>query len=987
MKMKRGLSQIAAMAIFTVAISITGCGGGNGTFIDAAMHMTPDYFGVQPHIGKYGRAADQNDFNPDLLEWEYDNHEGLRIHLEEDKLYLDFLYNKPVPNIQFFIDIDNNIDTGNLSEDGADYMIENGYLYKSTVSNDWKWEELGAVKVYTQPDKRYAVAIDRTMLDNLGATFSINAQALTDDWHPEAMTPIDGSKSVYTKNRGIDWDSVPVYSRNGDKKVKLLDAGNKLFVRLEEDQYVEHIQIFIDSDNSASSGYKGNAWSQMGRDYLVEDGKLYRYTGVGNWGWEKIAAVSRLRKEQEGKDILEITIPKEKLTVLADKIKVGIETNNATWTDTVHIPQEQVPEFVFQGAAEDASVHISEVMAANTHTIMDPDYYNFSDWIELHNPGDKQIDIGGYSISDKLNKPKWRFPEGTKIEPHGYLLLWADDKNKSKKALHTNFKLSLEGEAVALFDREGKLLEGFTYTKQLSDVTVTEKEGKLYYMNPTPGKSNTQLYASAVRAKKPIFSLDEGFYSSAQSVSLSTVDGGTIYYTTDGSIPTVSSAIYSSPIVVDKTTVLRAITFKAGKFSSKVVTKNYIIGEEGTDIAVISIAIDNRYLFDDTIGIYTIGTNGKEIVDCGDDVGISRANFMQKWERPAHMTMFENDHSVVLSQDFGLKIAGECSRISAQKSLQLKADDKYGKKQFAYKVFRDKPIKKFKRLKLRNAGQDFAKTHMRDALQQQLAKGVLHVNYEAYRPAIVFINGDYWGVFNIREKIGKEYLEENYGEKKVNLLEDDRIVKEGSSEEYDDLVEYLRNHSLASDENYQYVASKIDIDNYIDYMILNIYTGNADWPGTNLVYWKPKKGGKWQWLLHDMDFGFARYSTDFGLNYNALAAAKAVDGAEWPNPEWSTLLFRKLLEHDSFKAAFKNRFETLLDTTFSPSHVKDVINTIAWRLDDYMLRHIQRWRDPETGKYSYAVNSLDDWEAEVQKLRDFADQRPAIVRQHIQEEL
>ena len=986
MKIRKRLSQIAATAVFA-GIGMIGCGGGGAAVVETALHMTPDYFGVQPHIGKYGRAAEQNDFNPDDIEWEYDNHEGLRIHVGDDKLYLDFIYNKSVPNIQFFIDIDNNLNTGNHDEGGADYLIENGYLYRSTASDAWKWEELGAVKTYSEQDKRYAVAINRSLLDNLGATFGVNAQALNDSWHPEVMSPIDGSKSIYTENRGIDWESVPLYSRNGDKKVKLFDTDEKLYVQLEEDAYEEHIQIFIDSDNSASTGYKGSAWPHAGRDYLVEDGYLYRYTGVGDWGWEKVSSVVRTREKRDGKDILEITVFKEKFATLADKIKVGVETNNATWSDTTYIPQDQLPEFILHGAAQEASVHISEVMAANTHTILDPDYYNFSDWIELYNPGDTEIDISGYSIGDKLNKPKWPFPEGTTIAPHGYLLIWADDKDKSKTALHTNFKLSMEGEAVALFDRSGKLLEGFTYTKQLPDVTVTEKEGSLYYMNPTPGSANTQLHASAVRAKKPLFSVDEGYYSGAQSVTLSSSEGGTIYYTTDGSIPTETSDVYSGPITVDKTTVLRAVTAKEGKFSSEAATKSYIIGEEDTDIAVISIAVDNRYLFDDTIGIYTIGTNGKKITDCGDDVQIERANFMQKWERPAHITMFENDHSVVLSQDFGLKIAGECSRIYAQKSFQLKADDKYGKKKFSHKMFRDKPIEKFERLKLRNAGQDFVKTHMRDVVQQQLAKGQLNVNHEAYRPAIVFINGAYWGIYSIREKMGKEYLEENYGEKKVNLIEGDRIVKEGSSEEYDELVEYLQNHSLASDENYQYVASKIDIDNYIDYMIINIYAGNADWPGSNLVYWKPKKSGKWQWLLHDMDFGFALYPTDFGLDYNALAAAKALNGPEWPNPEWSTLLFRKLLENDGFKTAFKNRFETLLDTTFAPSRVKDVINNVAWRLDDYMQRHIQRWRDPETGEYSYAVNSLSDWEGEVQKLREFADQRPAIVRQHIQEEL
>ncbi len=186
----------------------------------------------------------------------------------------------------------------------------------------------------------------------------------------------------------------------------------------------------------------------------------------------------------------------------------------------------------------------------------------------------------------------------------------------------------------------------------------------------------------------------------------------------------------------------------------------------------------------------------------------------------------------------------------------------------------------------------------------------------------------------------------------------------------------------------------MDIDNFIDYMVTNIYCANTDWPGTNIYYWKPKKGGKWQWIFHDMDFGFARYSdielpdgtvVDSTENYDALGMATATDGQEWPNPEWSTLILRKLLENPGFKTKFKNRLLGTLNTTFAPSRVKGIIDNIANQIESYMQRHIDRWT--VNGEYSYVVHNLQEWQEQVDRLKTFADKRPAIVRSHVSQHL
>ncbi len=971
---------------FGLIISFSACGGGHKdsgdqkSEIDSniAMHMRKDSKDPVLHIGHYSRNLQDNDFDLSSVDWEYDNLEGLKIHVDQEYLYLKFTHNSLSSNIQFFLDIDDNPHTGNRSEGGADYMVENGHLYESTDINSWGWKSIGAVKSVIKVGQSDSIAIKLSELKNKSIVFKANAQALNENWSPSVMSPFDGRKSIYTDKHTIDWEKVAIYSTNGDKKVKIFDTDDNIYIYVEQGNFPAHIQIYIDSDNNPLSGYTSSSWSNFGRDYLIEDGYLYRYNATEGWGWEFIDTIQKIRKEAD-RATLEITIPKKKLENYTQKIKVGIQTNNKTWSDTILSPKGEVSEYILKPLEDKNYIEISEVMAANSHTILDPDYFQFSDWIELHNKSNHDIDISGYKLSDTLNVPKWTIPEGTTIAADGYMLIWADKKENEdniEKSLHCDFKLKMNGEAVALFDKNEKQIYAFEYLKQAPDLSVAIQNGEEVYMNPTPGMSNGQIYNSAILSKKPTFSLEESFYPIAKTLVLSSLENSTIYYTLDGSIPTINSKQYSEEISIDKTMSVRAISVRNGKFASSVVTKSYVIGED-IDMPVVVISTDDKYLNDDTIGIYTVGTNGKDLGECGNDNPIV-ANYVQEWERSAHMTFFEEDKKAVLSQDVGIKISGECSRAHAQKSFHIKADDKYGKGKFSYQIFPDKDIKKFKRFKLRNAGQDFIKAHMRDALIQTITKNQMNLNYEAYRPCVLFLNGEYWGVYGIREKLGKEYLKENYGAKKVDLLEGDSLIKEGSADSYIELSDYLKINSLESDENYDYVASKIDIDNYIDYLIANIYSGNIDRAGSNLTYWKEKReGSKWRWLLHDTDFGFGLYS-NYGVEHNALEMATAADQDSWPNPAWSTLLFRKLLENSGFKSKFKERFVQHLDTTFLPQRVMGIIDQMALKIDPQIERHIDRWRIND--KYSYAVNSKEDWQQHIEKLKDYALKRPDIIK-------
>jgi hypothetical protein len=594
----------------------------------------------------------------------------LKIHQSSDTLYLQFTHNTQVPNIQFFLDSDDDPKSGSQGEGGADYMVENGYLYKATSNNAWGWSEIAAVKSVIDSGKSDTIAIKLSDLKNRSVVFKANAQALDESWIPQKMSPLDGTKSIYSQKNSIDWSEVPLYTSNGDKSIKLFDTKEMLYVQIAQSQFTTHTQLYIDSDNNSQSGFSSGSWNNFGRDYLIEDGYLYHYTGQGAWGWEFVDTIEKVR-DMGAKATLTLTIAKHKLGNLAKNIKVGVETNTENWTQTTFIPYGTIPTYALKPSTplpSQKGIEISEVMASNAHTLLDPDYYKFSDWIELHNKGNQAVDISGYQLSDKLNSPKWTIPAGTTIPAHGYLLVWADEKDKKKKALHSNFKLKSKGEAVALFDTEGKTLHAYEYKKQIADISVSEKEGKILYMNPTPKSENSTGYERAILSNTPTFSQTSGFVTNAQ-VALSSVNGATIYYTTDGSIPTTSSPIYQDEIAISSTSSIRAMSIEAGKFPSSVATETYIVGEESIKLPIIAITTDNKYLYDDTIGIYTVGTNGKAIKDCDESIDGFKANYVQKWERPAHMTMFEEDKSVVLSQDIGLKIAGECSRSYAQKSF------------------------------------------------------------------------------------------------------------------------------------------------------------------------------------------------------------------------------------------------------------------------------------------------------------------------------
>ncbi|MFC1539815.1 CotH kinase family protein, partial [Candidatus Latescibacterota bacterium] len=476
-----------------------------------------------------------------------------------------------------------------------------------------------------------------------------------------------------------------------------------------------------------------------------------------------------------------------------------------------------------------------------------------------------------------------------------------------------------------------------------------------------------------------------------------------IRYTLDGSAPTDSSTFYSTPVVIDTTTVIRARTFEAGLFPGPVLTNTYIFNENFT-LPVISVSTNPENLWDPDIGIYVKGnsttTGGYEIQPTGS------GNYCEDWERPIHVEFYEPDGTQGFSIDAGVKIVGKGSRANPQKSLAIFARPEYGYEEIDYKIFPDLPITKFKSLVIRAGGSEQNQnrsTLFRDGLHQTLMQP-LDLEVQGYRPTVVYLNGVYWGIQNIREKLNEDYLASYHGvdPDRVDILDDyhaqfveanvlneyksgDKawtcIVVEGNADHYNALLRYMLDNDESDPEVYEYLKTQIDIENYIDYMVSRIFIADPDGPGHNTKLWRPQtEDGKWRWLMYDTEFGSWLTDRPFGIPGPAYLSDLAdyyirLIQAPAPRSPDANFLMYSLLENDEFKARFLNRYADHMNTIFKTENVIPQVEEIAAAIESEMPRHIVT--------HDFNVKSMDTWYENVEKVKEFFELRPEYARLNI----
>ncbi|MEX0721803.1 MAG: CotH kinase family protein [Balneolaceae bacterium] len=533
---------------------------------------------------------------------------------------------------------------------------------------------------------------------------------------------------------------------------------------------------------------------------------------------------------------------------------------------------------------------------------------------------------------------------------------------------HTNFKLSADGENITLINPFGITEDEITFPALNMDESYGRPAGNpaswALFDEPTPLEENAGE-GFEERLSVPELTNYGGFYSGSIEIEISTGIANNIYYTTDGNDPTSSSDLFESSLLIDETTTVKLRAIEEGKLSSNIETQTYFIDAEH-DLPVISLVTPPDNLWSDESGIYVEGTNGIE----GNCTGAR--NWNQDWEIPAHIELYENGGSPGFSSNIGAKIFGGCSRNNSQKSLAVFFRGEYGNPELEYRLFEEKEIDIFESFVLRNSGNDFNDTHFRDALMKTLIEDT-EIDYQAYQPVVVYLNGEYYGIHNIREKINEHFIASNHGvdTDDIDLIENNGFAKHGSTSSYDAFMNALESADMQNQDNYNSVLQHVDLDNYIDYMAAQIFYVNRDWPGNNLRYWK-EKNGKFRWILYDTDFGFNMYG-GHPAHINMLNFATAKYGPEWPNPHWSTHIFRKFLESESFEQAFINRFGDLLNTVFEEDHIISVIDSLAQGIDSEMAAHKSKW-----------WGSKSDWHGAVGSLRNFARSRPDYMESHIE---
>ena len=417
-----------------------------------------------------------------------------------------------------------------------------------------------------------------------------------------------------------------------------------------------------------------------------------------------------------------------------------------------------------------AQITINEVLASNGSVNTDPDYGTNADWIELYNAGQADVNIGGWSVTDNLNKPKkYVLPDGTTIKAGGYLLIWCDDKGTG---LHAGFKLSADGEEVGLFDAAGKMVDSMSFGPQYSDISfgrsIDNTAVTVFFMTPTPGAANTTQGYSG-RSNQPVILTQGGAYAGSVTVTITNDQGGKVYYTTDGSDPTEKSSVYSTPLTFTKTTVLRARILEDGKMPGLTKTMTYFLNNEfqGHCLPIVSLATDSENFWDSEHGIYGWTNAHNEKAD---------------FEIPVNIELYENNGSdrAAFNEPAGVKINGLYAWQLPQKMLGVYFKKKYGESKLSYQLFHDDPRNEFDDFALRASGNDWNYTMFRDGLLQQACRrGGLNLALQAFRPSVVYLNGEFLGIHNIREKVNEEYIETRYGLEHgtFDMIEGDRILR------------------------------------------------------------------------------------------------------------------------------------------------------------------------------------------------------------------
>lgn len=621
-------------------------------------------------------------------------------------------------------------------------------------------------------------------------------------------------------------------------------------------------------------------------------------------------------------------------------------------------------------------VYISEVLSSAGETMVNDQAV---DYAEIVNNSGQTVNLGGWGLSNNPDRTRrFEFPELSLAPGERVVVALTGEDSTETGKLSASFRASSTGEILYLFDAQDQMVDKLLVPALQTDISYGRGDdlGLFYYATPSPGQPNQgESYVGV--AQEVSLSLAPGLYDEGLSLELSVSDGSQIYYTTDCTEPSASSTPYTGPIQLSSTTVVRAVAVKEGYLSPLSTTGTYIIGESHS-VRVVCLSTDPDNLFSDEKGIYADGPGYQEEFPHGSP-GYG-ANFWMDWERPVYVEIFDEDGTTLLSQGAEFKINGQYSRALDQKSFAVYARKEYGESRFNAALFDDRDYDSYKSFVLRCTAQDYNRARMRDAMMTSLMEGQ-GVMYQETEVCVLYINGEYWGHYNMRERVNKWSIAQWEGVTDETAIDNIDLLKgngnvaarvlNGTNEEYMELIDFVESHSLKDEENLKYVTDRVDIINYFDYQIAEIFWVNSD--NGNIKYYKVP-GGKWKWILYDLDWGINTGETN-GYKRDGFLHVLNENGTGY-NDSFNNSLIRGLLENPEMEELFIERCAYYVREVYTKENIYAAIEELESQMAPEMEAHYERW--PDHG-------SVQSWQRHVNRLREFADNRTGYMMQHMKD--
>lgn len=626
-----------------------------------------------------------------------------------------------------------------------------------------------------------------------------------------------------------------------------------------------------------------------------------------------------------------------------------------------------------------SGIYISEVMASSTAVVAASEE-DACDFIEIYNSSALPCDISGWGLSDNVDWPlKWTFPPGTTIYPGEYKIILADGSvaiGTDKNYLHTSFRISRTApECITLSDANGYVLDKLQLPELPADVSYgrsISSEGFYFFDPPTPGSKNVSGFSGY--AKKPILDKPSGLYKGKLSVSVTAPADAVVRYTLDGSTPTLENGAEYYPGCPDftdfsGTRIIRVRSFEAGKRPSETVTASYIMNTYHT-LNVVSLVIDPYELWNPLTGLFTVGENVDK------SKGIPYANTVYrdngKIARPGYVDyMLSDSGTAVLSQGMKIDLMGDYSLDMPQKSMKIRANASTGERYFNYPLFDSRPYSFYKSFTLRNSGNDCVWTRVSDGVQTRLIDRYIDTDIItlAWQPVVVYINGQYWGHFNMRERKDEYCIaqHEDFPIERANeitILRGNSQIVQGSNEEYLQMRERIANSSPNTNQKDRfYLDQHIDIDSYLDWFAIKMFFGDSD-PGNFMFYQLP--GGKWKCLIFDLDYGMFRSYFDSPKSY--------MKETGMGDKRINNVIFRKILEVDEYRDLFLKKIGKIYQALTTPLMQNELDLCVAI-IEPEMMLHFNRW-----AQYNDRIINSDSpltedgamryWKERVRRMRD-----------------